>query len=153
MHSKKSLPRARRFVAGRRLERRERSPSAQRQAAQFDHPNESEFDAPEYVDQYGRQYRVAYASRTGGWAPGERVPPRPVEARAPAGVVRLWVRLQRGVPNQWWYAATRDDASRVLDLRAVAPGLTGTSIEVLRAEREGPRRRTGVVIARTGGEL
>lgn len=149
----KSLPRARRFVTGRRLETRDRSKAARAHAEKYDHPNESEFAAPEYVDQYGRQYRVAYAPRLGGWNPGAPVPARPADARAPAGIVRLWVRLRRGVPNQWWYAATRDDEGRHLVLRPVAPGLPTATAEVLRADRAGPGRRTGVVVARTDADL
>ena len=136
----------RRLIAGRRLERRERRP-VERQAALVDHPNESEFGAPEYIDEYGRQYRVAYLTRIGGWLPGTSIPPRATHGRAPIrladGTLKLWVRLKRGDPSRWWYAGQ----PRRLELTAVQPGLRNHIIDVRFAFRERPSRRTGYINA------
>jgi len=145
------MKRDRAIVAGRRLERREGRP-AERQAAAANHPAEGEFGQPEYVDQFGRQFRVAYLDRLGGWLPGSPVPPRPTHAPAhvdPAAPVKLWVRLRRGDTARWWMPGSMEPANSRLALKPVAPGLRPCTAQVVMAYRERPSRRTGFVLVRS----
>lgn len=141
--SKAPGPRAKQFYGGRRLERRERDPAAVRQAERLDHPNEQEFGAAEYVDEDGRQYRVAYLNRLGGWEPGAPVPPRPKGAKPlrDGRRIKLWLRLKRGEAQRWY------KGGESIKLYANRPDLSDREIQVQMADRGAPQRRTGLMWA------
>lgn len=134
------------IVAGRRLERREKPP-VEAQALRANHPNQSEFGEPEYRDELGREYRVAYVDRVSGWLPGSPVPAAPVApASAPATELRLWVRLRRGrTRDDWWNSV---DVPKHVTLKPLKAHLHPLTIDVTSAERDRPTRRTGSVAAR-----
>lgn len=132
------------FISGRRLENREKRASLL-QAAQADHPNETEFGEAEYVDEFRRQYRLAYLNRLGGWEPGKPIPTRPKDARVlqgPHGSVKLWVRLKRNRVADWY---TMNHGRERLTLRPVLPGLMPCTVQIVYAFRDRPSRRTGFV--------
>jgi len=133
-------------LSGRRLERREFDPSARRQAERFDHPNQTEFGEPDFVDDAGHQYRLPFASRLGGWTPGE---PLPV-VRGSMSVSdlaqepqKLWVRLKYGNASQWEDLVDETHVRRLQPLRLDGEPL---HIRVMAGQRDGPRRRTGYII-------
>lgn len=138
--------REKQFYPERRLENREKKKNEKKQA-QFDHPNESEFGAPEYVDQYGRQYRVAFLPRLGGWLPSTAIPPRSLASLDPEtqqSTLKVWIRLKRGDPARWFWSANPERIS----LEPVMPGLKAQEIEVRQAMRVNGRRRTGFLMVK-----
>lgn len=151
---------AARIRAGRRLEGEDRY--ARYHRALHDYPSSGEFGVPDFVDDEGRRYRIAYTTRR-PWAPGERIPPRPHDA-APIthpqnqSQVKLWVMLPKARARFGANAPRPTDPGRWFDgqrlgaggcyqamrgVRATAPFV----IQVHSAHRADPRHRTGYVYA------
>lgn len=139
-------PRGPQYRAERRTEQRGTSAAARRSAALNDHPNQSEFGAADYVDDVGRQYRIAHLHRLGGWTPGVPVTPRPHDAPAltnARGHIKLWVKLKRGRAHVW--PPLHAPQHKPLLLRPVAPGLSEQRVRVSALHVTRPGQRTGAV--------
>ena len=84
--------------AGRRAEARARRPW---EAARHDAPSAGEFGDAEYVDDEGREYRVALTPQRPTLAPGEKLDARTRDTpliRNGAGHVKVWLRLKKNTP-------------------------------------------------------
>ncbi len=137
-------------LMGRRLERLEFSAAARRQAERADHPNQTEFGAPDYVDDDGHEYRLVTRmeaqSRLGGWAPGDPMPRATGRTSADElmdGPQKLWVRLKYGDPGRWEQVADEYTARRLQPLHLDCDPIY---VRVVSAFRDSPRRRTGYII-------
>lgn len=130
-----------RLKTGRQAEARDRHG---RYYAQHNHPNQSTFGVPEYVDVAGRQYRIAYR-QPAGLPPGAVMPPRPPTTpamRDGVGRVGLWVKQRRGTPSREAW----DLIGKVVTLDPVQPGLPALTIRVdSHTAGAVPRERTGTV--------
>jgi hypothetical protein len=104
-----------------RLQENRDTPAGRYRAARFDYPNQSEFGSAEYIDRWGREYRLAIASKLTGWKPGSRVPKRPLDYQVPArgdGLVKMWVRFPSGASA----AMRKFEVGDELDLMPLMPG-------------------------------
>jgi len=148
---------ARRVLPGERERRHAEVRDTQRgayAAARMNYPGEREFGAAEFVDDEGRQYRLAYAHKLGGWPPGTVVPPRPPDARViegPGGRCRLWLKVPRGRPwrerARLWFGTGTGADTRVRLHPVTADSATRLPLDVRVAEVEHERaRRTGAVM-------
>ena len=139
-------PRGEQFYDERRLAR-QLTPKGLYEAAHENHPSQSEFGTPEFIDALGNEYRLATSERPLGWAPGKPVPlvtdhdQRARTVNKGDGVVRLWVRIPHGSgPNGWTLRA-----GVTLTLQPVVAAQQGQTVHVISATRRRVNGRTGSV--------
>ncbi len=149
-HSTKPV-RGPQFYSERELDRRTapgpRGKKAREQAERSNYPSQHEFGESEYIDEHGREYRVAYLNKMGGWPPHTVVPPRslidPQHLKAATSGNRkcCWIKIRRGHHEDWPITTP----TRTILLRPVRAGLTTQLVRVVGAFRDNPRGRTGLV--------
>jgi hypothetical protein len=130
------------FIQERHVEGRATHP---RYYALTEAPNAGEFGQAEYVDEEGRQYRVALGTRT-DYPPGKAIPPRAYAQEATRnaqGHAKLWVKLPKGAAGSWF--AQVPGRMPIVRLTPVKPGLPALTVRVAAAFRVRPTLRTGVV--------
>jgi hypothetical protein len=141
------------FHTDRELERRfdpgTKGKKARNNVLKRNYPSQHEFGPAEYMDNMGREYRLAYLDRMDGWPPHTLIPPRELRnvdqiraAKRGASRTALWVQLKQGRSMMDW---PETSVARTIELRPMLPGLAPQLVRITEAYRDNARGRTGLV--------
>lgn len=106
----------------------------------------------EWVDAFGRQYRLALYQHPMEWTPGVAIPlfdplkrQEIMEQQVKQGRGRLWVRLDKGAGPDAWFTPGELAMHQEVTLRPVMDGVPPLEIHLMTAQRRLPKGRTGLV--------
>jgi hypothetical protein len=126
-------------------------------SARYDFPTAGQFGKADYIDTHGREYRLAFGSKTDGkWKSGVAIPPLTMVQRekimakgTSSNGFRYWVRRPHAKGHEHspvWFTPDEINAG-VITLQPVATGLNSIQLKIVTIECNLPQKRTTAVRA------